>query len=193
MLALKISAGLSFMIRAALFALAGPFLCKLQRLRIGNIGRGDLVHHFGRRVAQHALGADVEQLNGALLVGGNTRKVGAVEYRVLQCPGFKQRLLAAELGDAIGRAAWSAGMSESGGFSDMDLPAQRRHMKIFGFPKGSNQNLPVQCLGTYNYIVASTIPLKAAVVHREHKAKTTYWRIVQMHPSGEKSPQGWEG
>ena len=29
-------------------------------LRIGNVGRGDLVHHFGGRVAQHALGADVK-------------------------------------------------------------------------------------------------------------------------------------
>ena len=40
-------------------------------LRIGNVGRGNLVHHFGGRVAQHALGADVEDLNDALLVGGD--------------------------------------------------------------------------------------------------------------------------
>ena len=35
-------------------------------LRIGNLGRGDLVHHFGGRVAEHALGADIEYLNDAL-------------------------------------------------------------------------------------------------------------------------------
>src|SRR5476649_2379334 len=31
-------------------------------LRIGNVGRRDLVHHLGGRVSQHALGADVEDL-----------------------------------------------------------------------------------------------------------------------------------
>ena len=61
-------------------------------LRIGNVGRGDLVHHFGGRVAQHALGADIEYLNDALGVGGDTREVGAVENRVLQGPRFKQSL-----------------------------------------------------------------------------------------------------
>ena len=55
-------------------------------LRIGNVGRGDLVHHFGGRIAQHALGADVEDLNDALLVGGDAREVGAVEDRALQAP-----------------------------------------------------------------------------------------------------------
>src|ERR1039458_6987811 len=46
-------------------------------LRIGDIGRGDLVHHVGGQVAQHALGADIEDLNDTLLVGGDTREVGA--------------------------------------------------------------------------------------------------------------------
>ena len=41
-------------------------------LRVGNIGRGDLVHHVGGRVAQHALGADIEDLNDAFGVSGNT-------------------------------------------------------------------------------------------------------------------------
>ncbi len=44
------------------------------------------------RVAQHALGADVEDLNDALGVSGDTREIGAVENRVLQGPRFKQRL-----------------------------------------------------------------------------------------------------
>ena len=75
-----------------------------QFLRIGDIGRGDLVHHVGGRVAQHALGADVEDLNDAFLVGGDTREVGAVENRVLQGPRFQQSLFAADLGDDIHRA-----------------------------------------------------------------------------------------
>jgi hypothetical protein len=50
-----------------------------QFLRIGNVGRGDLVHDVGGRVAQHALGADIEDLNDALLVGGDTGEIGAIE------------------------------------------------------------------------------------------------------------------
>ena len=73
-------------------------------LRIGDVGRGDLVHHVGGRVAQHALGADIEDLNDAFLVGGDAREVGAVENRVLQGPRFEQSLFAADLGDDIHRA-----------------------------------------------------------------------------------------
>ena len=61
-------------------------------LRIGNVGRRDLVHHFGGRVAQHPLGADVEDLDDALRVGGDAREVGAVEDRALQRARLEQRL-----------------------------------------------------------------------------------------------------
>ena len=61
-------------------------------LRIGDVGRRDLVHHLGGRVAQHPLGADVEDLNDTLRVGRDAREVGAVENRVLQGAGFQQRL-----------------------------------------------------------------------------------------------------
>ena len=61
-------------------------------LRIGDVGRRDLVHHFGGRVAQHPLGADVEDLDDALRVGRDAREVGAVENRALQGPRFQQRL-----------------------------------------------------------------------------------------------------
>jgi len=57
-------------------------------IRIGNVGRRDLVHHFGGRIAQHALGADIEDLDDALRVGGNTREIGAVENRALQAPAL---------------------------------------------------------------------------------------------------------
>ena len=77
-------------------------------LRIGDIGRGDLVHHVGGRIAQHALGADIEYLNDAFLVGGDTREVGAVENRVLQGSRFEQSLFAADLGDDIHRAGASS-------------------------------------------------------------------------------------
>ena len=55
-----------------------------QFLRIVKVGRRDLVHHLGGRVAQHPLGADVEDLDDALRVGGDAREVGAVEDRALQ-------------------------------------------------------------------------------------------------------------
>ena len=61
-------------------------------LRIGNVGRRDLVHHVGGRVAQHALGADVEDLDDALLVGGDAGEIGAVENRALQRARLEQRL-----------------------------------------------------------------------------------------------------
>src|SRR5665213_2293545 len=57
-----------------------------QLLRIGNVSRRDLVHHFGSRVAKHPLGADVEDLDDTLRVGGDAGEVGAVENRALQGP-----------------------------------------------------------------------------------------------------------
>ena len=65
---------------------AQRFGARDQLLRIGNIGRRDLVHHVGGRVAKHPLGADVEDLNDTLRVGGDAREVGAVEDRALQGP-----------------------------------------------------------------------------------------------------------
>ena len=61
-------------------------------LRVGDVGRRDLVHHFGGRVAEHALGADIEDLNDALGVGGDAGEVGAVENRALQGSRLEQRL-----------------------------------------------------------------------------------------------------
>ena len=57
-------------------------------LRIGYLGRSDLVHHFSGLVAQHPLRSDIEDLDHAFFVRGDTRKVGAVENGVLQGPGF---------------------------------------------------------------------------------------------------------
>ncbi|SMH64223.1 protein of unknown function [Acidithiobacillus ferrivorans] len=79
-------------------------------MRIGNIGRGDLIHHFDGQVPKHALSADIEQLNNTILVSGNVREVGAIEYRVLQCPGFNQRLLVLEFGDALCRGNAAVGI-----------------------------------------------------------------------------------
>ena len=62
-------------------------------LRIGDVGRGVLVHHLGGRITQHALGADVEDLDDALLVGGDAREVGAVEDGALQAPRLRAALL----------------------------------------------------------------------------------------------------
>ena len=86
---------------------AQRFGARDQLLRIGNVGRRDLVHHFGGRVAKHPLGADVEDLNDALRVGGDAREVGAVEDRALQGPRLEQRLfrlLARGVVGALGEA-----------------------------------------------------------------------------------------
>jgi hypothetical protein len=55
-----------------------------QLLRVRDVGRGDLVDDVRRREAQHPLGADVENLDDALLIGGDAGEVGAVEDGVLQ-------------------------------------------------------------------------------------------------------------
>ena len=69
-------------------------------LRIGYVGRSDLVHDIRGDVAQHALGADVENLDHALRVGGDAGEVCAVENRILQGPGLQQALLALQFCDA---------------------------------------------------------------------------------------------
>ena len=86
-----------------------------QFLRIVNVSRGDLVQDIGGGIAQHALGADIEYLNDALLVGGDTRKVGAVENRVLQGPSFEKGVLAPDLVDALSRGS---GGVENGGIAN---------------------------------------------------------------------------
>jgi len=60
-----------------------------QLLRIGNVSRRDLVHHVRGRVPQHPLGADVENLDDALGVGGDAREIGAVENRGLERCGVE--------------------------------------------------------------------------------------------------------
>ena len=71
--------------------------------RIGDVRRRDLVHHLLGGVTQHALGADVEDLDDALRVGGNAREVRAVENRALQGACFQQRLGVADLSVDISR------------------------------------------------------------------------------------------
>ena len=71
-------------------------------LWIGNVGRRDLVHHLGGRIAQHTLGADVEDLDDALGVGGDAREVGAVENRALQRSRLEQRLFRLLAGGVVG-------------------------------------------------------------------------------------------
>ena len=61
-------------------------------LWIRDVRRCDRVHHFGGGVAEHPLGAHVEDLNDALGVGGDAREVGAVEDGTLQRAGGQQRV-----------------------------------------------------------------------------------------------------
>jgi hypothetical protein len=100
---------------------AQRFGARDQLLRIGNVGRCDRVHHFGGRVAQHALGADVENLNHALRVGGDTREVGAVENRALQGACLEQRLLAPKFHDAVRATLLFASVIAKSGFQDKIL------------------------------------------------------------------------
>ena len=63
-------------------------------LRIGDVCGRDLVDDFRRGIAEHALGADVEDLDDTLVVGGDAGEVGAVEDGVLQRAGLEQGVLA---------------------------------------------------------------------------------------------------
>ena len=71
-------------------------------LRIGNICRGDLVHHFGGGVAKHALGANVEDLDDTLGVRRNAGEVRAAEDRALECSSLEQRFLCLLAGGIVG-------------------------------------------------------------------------------------------
>ena len=46
-------------------------------LRVMDVAGVDLVDDFGGLVAEHAFGADIEQLDDAFLVGGDDGEVGA--------------------------------------------------------------------------------------------------------------------
>jgi len=50
-----------------------------RSLRIGDIGRSDLIHHVDGRIAERSLGTDIGYLDDGFLVGGHTREIGAVE------------------------------------------------------------------------------------------------------------------
>jgi hypothetical protein len=76
-------------------------------LGIGDVRRGDLVHHLRGCVAQHALRADVEDLDDPAGVRGDAGEVGAVENGVLQGPGLEV---------VFGAADQAAGLFDAGGF-----------------------------------------------------------------------------
>ena len=59
---------------------------------IGNIRRGDLVDDFGRRDPQHPLGADIEDLDDPLGVGGDAGEIGAIEDSALECARLQQHV-----------------------------------------------------------------------------------------------------
>ena len=71
-------------------------------LGVGNVGGGDVVDDFGGGVAEHALGAHVEELDDAFFVGGDAGEVGAVEDGVLEGSGFEEGGFAADFGDNVG-------------------------------------------------------------------------------------------
>ncbi len=60
---------------------------------VGEVGGGDLVDDFGGGVAEHAFGADVEDLDDAVGVGGNGGEVGAAEDGALQGAGLQEGLV----------------------------------------------------------------------------------------------------
>ena len=76
-------------------------------LRIGNIRRRDLVHHFGRGVAQHPLGAHVEDLDDALRIGGDARKIALLKIAFCSAPAFSST------SSACAREVTSAAPSET--------------------------------------------------------------------------------
>jgi hypothetical protein len=56
-------------------------------LRVGDVRGRDFVDDFRGREPEHALGADVDNLDDAFGVGGDARKIGAIENRPLQVGG----------------------------------------------------------------------------------------------------------
>ena len=72
-------------------------------LRIGDVGRRDPVHHLGGRIAQHPLGADVEDLDHALGVGGDAREIRAIEDGALQGSRLEQGFLTTRLDAGLRR------------------------------------------------------------------------------------------
>ena len=62
---------------------------------VGQVCGGDLVDDFGGGVAEHAFGADVEDLDDAVGVGGDGGEVGAVEDGALEGAGFEKDLVGA--------------------------------------------------------------------------------------------------
>ena len=76
----------------------------LHFLRIVDVAGVDLVDDLGGKVAQHAFGADIEELDDAFFVGGDDREIGARENGVLQRAGLEQRLLAQQFIEAVGLA-----------------------------------------------------------------------------------------
>jgi hypothetical protein len=72
-----------------------------QFLRVGNIGRRDLVENVGSRVAEHPFRANVEQLDDALVVSGDAREVRTVEDGVLQRARLEECFLAAHVGTRV--------------------------------------------------------------------------------------------
>ena len=67
-------------------------------LGIGDLRGRDLVDDVGGGVAQHALCADVEDLDHALGVGRDAGEVGAVEDRALERAGLQERRRATDVG-----------------------------------------------------------------------------------------------
>ncbi len=55
-----------------------------RTIRIGKFGGGDLPHHLAGRIAQHALGAGVKNLDYALLVCGDVGEIDIPKYCILQ-------------------------------------------------------------------------------------------------------------
>ena len=62
-------------------------------LRIVNVAGRDFADDLDRPIAQHVLGADVEELNDPLRIGGDDREAGAVENGVLQLSRLEPAVL----------------------------------------------------------------------------------------------------
>ncbi len=66
-----------------------------QLVLVGEVGGGDAIDYFGGGVAEHVFGADVEDLDDAVRVGGDGGEVGAVEDGALQGASFEKNFVGA--------------------------------------------------------------------------------------------------
>ena len=70
----------------------------------------DAIHHLLGRVPEHPFGAGIKQLDDALVIRCDDRKVSAGQNRILQRPRFQQRIKPTRLDNVARVLAFGCGL-----------------------------------------------------------------------------------